>query len=48
MAPETSLVTRRHIIKGSSAQLPFVALNELCMRVASRDDTHGQSRGVRR
>ena len=34
---KTSLVTRRHIIKGSSAQLPFVALNEhLCMQVASR------------
>jgi serine/threonine-protein kinase HipA len=31
------LVTRRHIIKGSSAQLPFIALNEhLCMQVASR------------
>jgi serine/threonine-protein kinase HipA len=35
--PKASLVTRRHIIKGSSAQLPFVALNEhLCMQVASR------------
>jgi len=34
---KTSLLTRRHIIKGSSAQLPFVALNEhLCMQVASR------------
>src|SRR3990167_7355606 len=34
---KSSLVTRRHIIKGSSAQLPFVALNEhLCMQVASR------------
>ena len=34
---KVSLVTRRHIIKGSSAQLPFVALNEhLCMQVASR------------
>ncbi|OGC01187.1 MAG: hypothetical protein A3G82_13390 [Burkholderiales bacterium RIFCSPLOWO2_12_FULL_67_210] len=34
---KASLVTRRHIIKGSSAQLPFVALNEhLCMQVASR------------
>ncbi|MGH6639438.1 MAG: type II toxin-antitoxin system HipA family toxin [Polaromonas sp.] len=32
-----SLVTRRHIIKGSSHQLPFVALNEyLCMQVAAR------------
>ena len=35
--PKASLVTRRHIIKGSSLQLPFVALNEhLCMQVASR------------
>jgi serine/threonine-protein kinase HipA len=34
---KASLVTRSHIIKGSSAQLPFVALNEhLCMQVASR------------
>jgi serine/threonine-protein kinase HipA len=34
---KASLVTRRHIIKGSSRQLPFVALNEhLCMQVASR------------
>ena len=34
---KASLITRRHIIKGSSAQLPFVALNEhLCMQVASR------------
>ena len=34
---KTSLVTRRHIIKGSSARLPFAALNEhLCMQVASR------------
>jgi len=34
---KASLVTRRHIIKGSSKQLPFVALNEhLCMQVASR------------
>jgi serine/threonine-protein kinase HipA len=34
---KASLLTRRHIIKGSSAQLPFVALNEhLCMQVASR------------
>ena len=34
---KVSLLTRRHIIKGSSAQLPFVALNEhLCMQVASR------------
>lgn len=34
---KASLITRRHIIKGSSAQLPFVALNEhLCMQVAAR------------
>ena len=34
---KTSVITRRHIIKGSSAQLPFVALNEhLCMQVAKR------------
>lgn len=34
---KASIVTRRHIIKGSSRQLPFVALNEhLCMQVASR------------
>lgn len=34
---KASLITRRHIIKGSSRQLPFVALNEhLCMQVASR------------
>ena len=34
---KASLVTRRHIIKGSSAQLPFVALNEhLCMQVVGR------------
>jgi serine/threonine-protein kinase HipA len=34
---KASVVTHRHIIKGSSAQLPFVALNEhLCMQVASR------------
>ena len=32
-----NLLTRRHIIKGSSRQLPFVALNEhLCMAVARR------------
>jgi serine/threonine-protein kinase HipA len=37
MHKKASLITRRHIIKGSSAQLPFVALNEhLCMQVASR------------
>lgn len=35
--PRANLTTRRHIIKGSSAQLPFVALNEhLCMQVARR------------
>lgn len=34
---KASLITRRHIIKGSSTHLPFVALNEhLCMQVASR------------
>lgn len=34
---KTSLITRRHIIKGSSRQLPFLALNEhLCMQVAAR------------
>ena len=34
---KASLITRSHIIKGSSKQLPFVALNEhLCMQVASR------------
>jgi serine/threonine-protein kinase HipA len=34
---KASLITRRHIIKGSSRQLPFVALNEhLCMQVAAR------------
>ena len=34
---KASLVTRRHIVKGSSKQLPFVALNEhLCMQVARR------------
>lgn len=34
---KASLVTRRHIIKGSSSHLPFVALNEyLCMQVARR------------
>jgi serine/threonine-protein kinase HipA len=32
-----SLVTRSHIIKGASSQLPFAALNEhLCMQVARR------------
>lgn len=34
---KAGLVTRRHIVKGSSARLPFVALNEhLCMQVARR------------
>ncbi|MGH8281043.1 MAG: type II toxin-antitoxin system HipA family toxin [Gammaproteobacteria bacterium] len=34
---KASLLTRRHIIKGSSRQLPFVALNEhLCMQVATK------------
>lgn len=34
---KASVITRRHIIKGSSSQLPFVALNEhLCMQVARR------------
>ena len=34
---KASLITHRHIIKGSSKQLPFVALNEyLCMQVVSR------------
>lgn len=33
---KSSLLTRRHIIKGSSKNLPFVALNEhLCMQVAA-------------
>jgi len=34
---KASLITRRHIIKGASANLPFVALNEhLCMQVVRR------------
>jgi len=34
---KASVVTARHIIKGSSAQLPFIALNEhLCMQVTRR------------
>lgn len=34
---KASVITRRHIIKGSSSKLPFAALNEhLCMQVASR------------
>lgn len=44
LSPETqalfrkgSLQTERHIVKGSSERLPFLALNEhLCMQVASR------------
>ena len=34
---KASIVTRRHIIKGSSSGLPFAALNEyLCMQVAAK------------
>ena len=34
---KATLITRRHIVKGSSKQLPFAALNEhLCMQVASK------------
>lgn len=34
---KTTLLTHRHIIKGSSQRLPFVSLNEhLCMQVAAR------------
>jgi serine/threonine-protein kinase HipA len=34
---KTTLLTRRHIIKGSSGRLPFAALNEhLCMQVVAR------------
>jgi serine/threonine-protein kinase HipA len=34
---KTSLLTRRHIVKGSSSTLPFVALNEyLCIQVATQ------------
>ena len=34
---KSTLLTRRHIIKGSTGRLPFVALNEhLCMQVAAR------------
>ncbi len=34
---KATLLTRRHIIKGSSSKLPFAALNEyLCMQVASQ------------
>jgi len=34
---KTTLLTHRHIIKGSTGRLPFISLNEhLCMQVASR------------
>ena len=34
---KTTLLTRRHIIKGSTGRLPYVTLNEhLCMQVAAR------------
>jgi serine/threonine-protein kinase HipA len=34
---KTTLLTHRHIIKGSTARLPYVSLNEhLCMQVVSR------------
>lgn len=34
---KTTLLTRRHIVKGSSRHLPYVALNEhLCMQVAAK------------
>ncbi|MDP3294639.1 MAG: type II toxin-antitoxin system HipA family toxin [Nevskia sp.] len=34
---KASLLTRRHIVKGSSSALPFIALNEyLCMQVAAK------------
>ena len=34
---KTTLLTHRHIIKGSTARLPYVTLNEhLCMQVAAR------------
>lgn len=34
---KASVITRRHIIKGSSTRFPFVALNEhLCMQVAAK------------
>ncbi|MDO8889483.1 MAG: type II toxin-antitoxin system HipA family toxin [Hydrogenophaga sp.] len=37
LGKKVSVITRRHIIKGSSRHLPFVALNEhLCMQVAAR------------
>src|SRR5271163_2397312 len=35
--PKATLLTRRHIIKGSSGRLPFAALNEyLCMQVVGK------------
>ncbi len=35
--PKATLLTRRHIIKGSSGRLPFAALNEfLCMQVVAK------------
>lgn len=35
--PKATISTRRHIIKGSTKNLPFVALNEhLCMQVAAK------------
>ena len=35
--PKATLLTHRHIIKGSSSRLPFVTTNEhLCMQVAAR------------
>jgi serine/threonine-protein kinase HipA len=35
--PKATLLTRRHIIKGSSSRLPFAALNEyLCMQVVAK------------
>jgi serine/threonine-protein kinase HipA len=35
--PKATLLTRRHIIKGSSGRLPFAALNEhLCMQVLAK------------
>ena len=37
---KATLLTRRHIVKGSSRLLPFVALNEhLCMQVAAKVST---------
>jgi serine/threonine-protein kinase HipA len=35
--PKATLLTRRHIVKGSSGRLPFAALNEhLCMQVLAK------------